>query len=129
MTRRRRLTSLVAVAALAVAACGGDDDSGSVPADCDVITGGQVTMVAEDLKWDTDCLTVEAGTTVTFTVENRDQGVQHNLRIGGPSGEARTAIEPGPVTQTLVYQATEPGPHSFDCEPHATTMNGTLWVE
>lgn len=132
MIRRRRPSILVAalvVLASAGAGCGDDESPTSAPADCDAIVDGEVTLVAEDLKWSTDCLRVEVGTTITVTVDNRDRGVQHNLAIGGPSGEERTDIVPGPTTQTLVYEATDPGPHPFDCEPHATTMKGTLWVE
>lgn len=127
----RLLRPVVLVLALAggVTACGGDDAPSAAPADCTPIEGGEVTLVAENLQWDDDCFTVPAGTTITFTVDNRDRAVGHNLAIGGPSGDAKTDIEAGPITQTLVYEATEPGAHPFECEPHASMMKGTLWVE
>ncbi len=121
------LLGAAVIAALLAAACG-DDAPTSVPDDCTPIEGGEVTIVAENLKWDDECFTVEAGTTVTWTIENRDRSVGHNLAIGGPSGSKKTEIEAGPVTQTLVYEATEPGRHPFECEPHASMMNGNLWV-
>lgn len=119
---------LVLALAVGVTACG-DDGPTSAPADCTRIEGGEATIVAENLRWDTDCFRAPVGTTITFTVENRDRSVAHNLAISGPSGGAKTDIERGPVTQTLVFEATEPGPHPFECEPHASMMNGTLWID
>lgn len=120
---------LLVVLAIGLAACGGDDAPSSAPDDCTPIEDGEVTIVAENLKWSDDCFRAPVGTTITFTVDNRDRSVGHNLAIGGPSGSAKTEIEQGPVTQTLVYEATEPGPHPFECEPHASMMKGTLWID
>lgn len=130
MRRRSVIRPLVLVVALAVglAACG-DDAPSSAPADCTRIEGGKVTIVAENLRWSDDCFRAPVGTTITFTVDNRDRSVGHNLAIDGPSGEAKTEVEQGPVTQTLIYEATKPGPHPFECEPHASMMNGTLWID
>lgn len=127
----RRRASVVVVVALALAllgGCGGDEEPAGPPADCTRIEGETVTLVAQNLAWSTDCLRVAQGTEVTVTVDNRDQGVQHNLVISGPSGEEGTEVEAGPVTQTLVYAATEPGRHPFRCDPHPT-MTGDLWVD
>jgi plastocyanin len=127
-----RATLLLAAAVLAAvlaAGCGGDDAPAAAPEDCTPIEGGEVTLVAENLEFDDDCFTVDAGTTVTFTVDNRDRSVGHNLAIDGPSGSVRTDIEQGPVTQTLVFEATEPGRHPFECEPHASMMQGDIWVQ
>jgi len=119
---------LVVVLGIGLAACG-DDAPTSAPDDCTPIRGGEATLVAEDLQWSEDCFRVPVGSTITFTVDNRDRSVGHNLAIGGPSGEAKTDVEQGPATQTLVYEAAEAGPHPFECEPHASMMDGTLWVE
>ncbi len=67
------------------------------------------------------------GTEITFTVDNRDQGVQHNLDVFGPSGKEKTELEAGPVTQTLVYDAAQAGRHQFVCDIHSN-MEGVLWV-
>jgi plastocyanin len=131
LVRHLRAAPLLAAAVLAalLAAGCGDDAPTSIPEDCTPIEDGRVTLVAENLRWDLECLRVPAGTEITFTIENRDQSVGHNLAIGGPSGEAKTEIEAGPVTQTLVYDASTPGRHPFECEPHASMMQGNLWVE
>jgi len=127
----RRLLPVLALAVgptLGLVACG-DDSPSAAPEDCTRIEGGEVTLVAENLRWSDDCFRAPVGTTITFTIENRDRSVGHNLAIAGPSGDAETEIEQGPVTQTLEYEATEPGPHPFECEPHASMMKGTLWID
>lgn len=128
--RRRLISPLLLVAALvaALAACGEDSPS-AAPSDCTRIEDGEVTLVAENLRWSDDCFRAPVGTTITFTIENRDRSVGHNLAIGGPSGDAKTDVEQGPTTQTLTYEATEAGPHPFECEPHASMMDGTLWID
>lgn len=128
---RRPLRPVLLLVALlvGVTACGGDDEPKAAPADCTRIEGGEATIVAENLRWDIECFRAPVGTTITFTVDNRDRSVGHNLAISGPSGGAKTDIERGPVTQTLVFEATEPGAHPFECEPHASMMNGTLWID
>jgi plastocyanin len=120
---------VLAVGATSVLAGCGDDSPSAAPDDCTRIEGGEVTLVAENLKWDDDCFQAPVGTTITFTIENRDRSVGHNLAIDGPSGAAKTEVEAGPVTQTLEYEATEPGPHPFECQPHASMMKGTLWID
>jgi plastocyanin len=127
---RRLVRSLASVAlvALVLAGCGGDDEpADGPPDDCTPIEDGAFTMVAENISWNVSCLQVEVGTEITFTVDNRDRGVGHNLSVFGPSGKAKTDIETGPVTQTLVYDASTEGYHQFACDPHAP-MEGQLWV-
>jgi plastocyanin len=127
--RPLRALAAAAVVALVLAGCGGDDEPSAdgPPDDCTPIEDGAFTMVAENISWNVECLQVEVGTEITFTVDNRDRGVGHNLSVFGPSGEAKTDIETGPVTQTLVYEASEEGYHQFACDPHAA-MEGQLWV-
>lgn len=125
----RALRPLLAVALVAgLGACGDDDAPESAPDDCTPIEGGAFTMVAENLAWNVECLTVPVGTEITFTVDNRDRSVGHNLSVFGPSGREKTDIETGPATQTLVYVADVEGYHQFACDPHAN-MEGDLWVE
>jgi len=125
-----RLAAVFALAVLVVTGSGcGDDGDTSAPSDCTPIEDGAFTLVAENLAWNVDCLIVPVGTEITFTVENRDRSVPHNLSVTGASGNHKTDVESGPTVQTLVYEAGEPGKHLFVCDPHAGTMRGDLWVE
>src|SRR5436190_9411574 len=58
----RRSLALAAVVLL-LAACGGDDDinDSGAAGGCHDASDGRVTLVAHDLKWDTDCLKAPAG--------------------------------------------------------------------
>jgi plastocyanin len=119
------LSLLLGLAVLA--GCGSDDPSGA-PSDCTRIEGGAVTLVARNIRWDTDCLRVEAGTTVTFTVDNQDDGVKHDLEVYGQGIREKTPLEAGPVVQTLVMTFERPGRYQFVCTIHAT-MEGELFVD
>jgi plastocyanin len=118
---------LVAVALLA-AGCGddggGDDGERSVGTRDEPVT--EFTIVAEDLRFDLDRIVVPAGTEVTATIDNRDDGVGHNLSVALPDGEAETDVEAGPVEQTLRFTVPEPGEYDFVCDPHAATMKGVV---
>jgi plastocyanin len=117
---------LVAVALLA-AGCGDDgggDGERSVGTRDEPVT--EFTIVAEDLRFDLDRIVVPAGTEVTATIDNRDDGVGHNLSVALPDGEAETDVEAGPVEQTLRFTVPEPGEYDFVCDPHAATMKGVV---
>src|SRR3546814_15189985 len=61
---------------LFAAACGDDDESSSSsdPADCTAAVDGEVTLVADDLDWEVDCLTAPAGEPLTVLVANQGEG-------------------------------------------------------
>ena len=124
------LVALVAVLALLLTGCGGDDGGGGGGAGRSVGTGDEpvteFTIVAEDLRFDLDRVVVPAGVEVTATIENRDDGIGHNLSVALPDGEAKTEVEAGPVTQTLRFTVPEPGEHDFVCDPHAASMRGVV---
>lgn len=111
------------------AACAGDDTSGAdAPVDGDTTPDAQeVTLVAEDVSFDADTITVAAGRAVTITFENRDS-IAHNLRIVGPDGDFATEIAAGPVTQELTFTIDEPGRYVFRCDVHPAQMSGVLVV-
>ena len=125
------LVALVAVLALLLTGCGGDDDGGdgggagrSVGTEDEPVT--EFTIVAEDLRFDLDRVVVAAGEEVTATIENRDDGIGHNLSVALSDGEAKTEVQAGPVTQTLRFTVPEPGKHDFVCDPHAASMRGVV---
>lgn len=148
MTHLRAVTLplIVAAALLAVAsACGSDDNGGNGEPTMPPLTAASptrddgdgdgsstITLVAKDTLWDQTKLEVTAGE-VTFTVDNRDGGIVHNLHIykgtdntGEDIGE--TELEAGPVEQTLTVTF-EPGTYFFVCDVHPATMAGTIEVE
>ena len=73
---------------IALSACGGSDDAGpTTTVGCKDASQGRVTLVAEDLRWDTDCLRAEPGP-LTIEVDNQDEGVNHNVHLPDAPGLA-----------------------------------------
>jgi plastocyanin len=122
------LVAPLAAVALLAAGCGddggGDDGERSVGTRDEPVT--EFTIVAEDLRFDLDRIVVPAGTEVTATIDNRDDGVGHDLSVALPDGEAEMDVEAGPVEQTLRFTVPEPGEYDFVCDPHAATMKGVV---
>lgn len=83
--------------------------------------------MADKLAWDTDCLELTPDAPVTVTVDNRDTGVNHNLRVEDlPGGDVATKLEAGPVVQELEVSAPA-GTYRFVCDIHPN-MVGELVV-
>src|SRR5687767_7682770 len=96
----RRLAAFALSAALA-GGCGGSDDAGgSGTGACKDAAGARVTLVADDLRWDTACLRSEPGR-LTIVVENRDDGENHNIHLPTADGSPATELERGPSRQQL----------------------------
>lgn len=94
----------------------------------------ELSLVAEDIAFDTDQLTVSAGATVRLTLENRDR-TPHNFAVyrTDAADEAIFVGEllTGPDT-TITYEFTAPteaGDYFFRCDVHPTVMTGTFTVE
>lgn len=142
---------LVLVAALMLAACGGDDearsdagsgddsaetsdDSGTDAGDdgSDDTAGGGTTLdltaKGTDLRYDKSELTAPAGSvTLTFT---NGSTLQHNVAIEDEDGEE---LEVGKIVgEDGVSEVTvdlEPGTYTYFCSPHkGAGMDGTLTV-
>lgn len=109
-------SAAIALAALAIAGCGGDDNETS-PAGGAASTGagGQTVNVSEtDFKLDPADPTVKAGT-VSFEVANNGQ-VTHNLEVEGPNGEEELPSDLAPGDSgTLTVDLTKPGTYEFYC--------------
>lgn len=109
---------------LLLLACGGEDDPGP-SAGCRTAEGGRVELVAKGVAWDTDCLEATAGE-LTIVVDNRDDGVNHNLHLTDAPDGPKTDLEPGPVRQELAVSL-EAGAYEYVCDIHPN-MVGTLTV-
>ena len=119
-----RLAALASV--VAISACG--DDGGSATTTtvgCKDAEDGRVTLVADDLRWDTDCLRAAPGP-LTIEVDNGEEGVNHNVHLPDAPGSPATELEPGPVTQELDVDLAA-GSYEYLCDLHPN-MVGTLTV-
>lgn len=114
--------------ALGAAACGDTtpDDTASPATDR---SATELALVAEDIAFDTTDLQAVAGSSVTITLDNRDDGVPHNLHVeGADGGDAATEVASGPVTQELAVSFSTAGEYTYVCDVHPDTMNGTITV-
>ena len=85
------------------------------------------TRTGTELEFEPDEVSVPAGSNVVVTFENR-ASLPHNLTFGPPIGVATaTVVEPG-ASETIEFDAPEPGDYEFTCAIHPG-MAGTLTVE
>ncbi len=122
----------IAVGVALAAGCGGGGSDSATP---DTTVAGDTTAGSGDagsltgsvgpgfeISMDED--TVAAGT-YTLTVD--DKATSHNFHLTGPGGvDVMTEVsEEG--TKTFEVEL-EPGTYTFVCDPHASSMSGTLEV-
>ena len=139
-----RKTTLVlviglAVAALAVAGCGGDDEGTTTETDDTVTettdTSGEAaggTLIASVGPGFEISLTTEDGEDITslaagsYTIEVDDKSEAHNFHLTGSGVDQATdvaAVEA--VTWEVDLQA---GTYDYVCDPHASQMKGSFEV-
>jgi plastocyanin len=116
-----------ALLGLTIAAC----SSSSAGTDPSVDpAAADITLVASEMAFDQDAITVPADTAWTLQLVNEDDA-PHNVAIyvDDSAGEGLFVGEPITASST-VYQvpALEPGTYFFRCDLHPD-MNGTLIVE
>ena len=75
--------------------------------------------------YDEDLINVPVGVPITFTFENRQGGVQHNVHITEPEDLAQTDVITGPASTTFEVTFEEPGEYTFVCDVHPG-MEGTI---
>jgi hypothetical protein len=119
------LLVVLSIGAIAVAGCG-DDDGGAASGDCLDGTSGEVTIVAENIAWDADCIDAVADEDLVISIDNQDDGILHNLHLRDAPGEPTTELEKGPIVQTLEVNLPE-GDYEYICDIHPN-MLGTLRV-
>jgi plastocyanin len=115
--------------AVVTAACSGaeaapatDGPAASAPA------GDAIVLVAKDLKFQTNALTVAAGKPVTIVLDNQDSA-PHNLAIKDASGAEvfkGEIVSSSKVTNQVPALAA--GSYTFLCEVHPD-MKGTITVQ
>jgi cytochrome c oxidase subunit II len=93
-----------------------------------------VNLVAQDIAFDKDTITVPAGAHVVVNFDNRDSGIPHNFavyRTAAAQDEVFSGdIITGPGTITYEFTAPDtPGDYFFRCDVHPASMTGTLVVE
>jgi plastocyanin len=137
MTRIRVALVLgLAVAALTVAGCGGEDESASETTGTETTTettiasgstlsasvgpGFEISLTSAD---GSELETLAAG---TYTIEVNDQANIHNFHLTGAGVDEATDVA---GTGTETWEVTvESGTYRFVCDPHASTMNGSFEV-
>jgi plastocyanin len=116
---------LLAAAGLGALAGCGDDDGGAasepVPDNPDAL------VVAEDMAFDPEELRIAAGRPATIVIDNRDEGVNHNIHVEGAPEPDRTSLEPGRSRQALTVDLA-PGEYTFVCDIHPN-MEGKIIAE
>ena len=128
-TDPKRIAATLAVLALPLAACGGDDGGGDDGGSSSGGTApaGTVHVIAEDsLQFDSDAYSAEAGD-VSFLYEGGN--IQHSLVVDGHEDEMRLVIQDDSDEGSLTLEA---GEYTIYCDisgHQAAGMEATLTVE
>jgi plastocyanin len=120
MPARRALLAVVAV--LSVAACGGDDDGGSVAAPTEPVT--EITITSTGTRYDIESFQVPVGEEITLTYDNQHRGVTHDVHF--EDLDVETPLKRGPATDRVTFTVDEPGEHTYVCRVHPSVMKGTM---
>ncbi len=143
--RGRRLVVVaglaVAVLALALAGCGGGSDNAATDTDTgteSTDTTGTSAEASNELYGTvgpgfTISLTTEDGTAVTslpagdYKIAVDDKSDAHNFHLTGP-GDVDVMTDVSEVTKVDWDVTLVAGTYKFQCDPHASTMNGSFEV-
>lgn len=92
-----------------------------------------VDLVAKEMNFDRDNITVIAGAQVNINFVNLDRGVPHNFAVYANSAadtvifQGRVVIGPGSITYTF-NAPVDPGIYFFRCDVHPKVMYGQFIV-
>ena len=129
----------LAVVALALAGCGGSDEGSDTTettttseTTTDTTAASGTTLTASvgpgfDISLtDADGAAVSTLSPGEYTIEVNDQSDIHNFHLTGPGVDEMTDVgSTGTETWTVTFEA---GSYHFQCDPHASTMNGDFEV-
>ena len=129
---RLALIAVLAVLALAAAGCGGDDDASDETTVTETTdtetteTGGNTISgtVGPGFEISVDQTSVAPG---SYTLEVEDLSSAHNFHLTGPGGVDVSTDVAAEGNETFNLEL-EAGTYEFVCDPHASTMNGTIEV-
>lgn len=115
---------------LLLAACGGATSPTS-SVECREPVNGVLTVTAEGLAFDTDCLAFPAGEAVTIRLVNAEDAEPHNVAIYADSSRSAQVfggdIVDGGDSIDYQVEALAAGTYYFDCTIHPA-MNGSVVV-
>jgi plastocyanin len=93
--------------------------------------GGGITVVAQNIAFDTQTIELPPDAVATITFDNRDAGTPHNISIYSDESLGETLfpgeIVTGPATIPYEVGPFPPGEYYFQCDVHPN-MNGTVTV-
>ena len=94
--------------------------------------GPAASITAKDISWNTNCLAVPPGPSISLTVNNKDAGIDHNFAIYDSFSQTKKFFQTGRFAgvATKSFQITDlpPGRYYFQCDVHGPSMSGVFLV-
>ena len=130
------LALVLVVTGLALAGCGGGDDNEAAATTAAATTsgstgggagggGGEITGTVGP-GFDISMTGTDGLSPGDYTIKISDKSSAHNFHLMGPGVDVKTEVsEEGDVEWNVTLQA---GEYKFQCDPHASSMNGTFTV-
>ena len=131
---RIALVLVLTIAAFVLVGCGGSDEaSGTTETETttETTTAGGTTLQASvgpgfEISLTQDGQDVATLTAGEYTIEVDDQSDIHNFHLTGSGVDEDSGVsETGTSTWTVTFEA---GSYHFQCDPHASQMNGDFEV-
>ena len=129
---RRRITLAILLVTLgvALAGCGDDDEGGEAGATTAAATGGRGGTTLNGSVGPGFDISLEGTDGVApgdYTLVVDDQSSAHNFHLTGPGGvDVATDVSAEGEESFEITLVT--GEYKFQCDPHASSMNGTFTV-
>ena len=129
MTRRHLLLALLLLAlAVGLAGCGGDDDEAAGTTAAATEGGGGTTLNGSvGPGFDISLEGTDGITAGDYTLVVDDQSSAHNFHLTGPGGVDVSTDVSAEGEQSFDVTLV-PGEYKFQCDPHASSMNGSFTV-